>query len=101
MFGAGDGLLVTTATPVAGSGDVVATAIMIPATSATMPAMTPAASNRMVQEEAGAVPDPSSVKGVPLCGWTAADGIPSRRPVLVAAASAARISGVPGKLTKQ
>ncbi len=52
------------------TGAVEATAIMTPATIATMPPMAPPASPRMVQVEVGGIPDlgPSPVNGVPLCG---------------------------------
>ena len=91
MLGA-EGLVVAAAVPVVVGGREAATAIMIPATTATTPPMTPAASSRMVQVEAGAGPDagPSPVTKVPPRGldWHVAH--PFRRPPL-ATASPARI----------
>ena len=64
------------APPFALPADEVVVAIMIPATIATVPVMTPAASSNRVQVEAGAVSDagPSPVTGMPLWAgltWTA------------------------------
>jgi hypothetical protein len=75
------GLLFTAAAPVTGVADEAA-AIMTPATTATMPPMTPVTRNRMVQVEAGRVPGvgPSPAKrGASLVGWTGTGGIPCRR----------------------
>jgi hypothetical protein len=61
-----------------------AAAIMIPATIATMPPMAPPTSPRMVQVEAGRVPDvgPSPVTGVTLWGlhWHGRDPFPASGP---------------------
>jgi hypothetical protein len=61
-----------------------AAAIMIPATIATMPPMAPPTSPRMVQVEAGRVPDsgPSPVTGVTLCGlhWHGRHPFPASSP---------------------
>lgn len=80
------------APPFAGPADEVDVAIMIPATIATMPVMTPAASSTRVQVEAGAVPDvrPSPVTGMPL--WAGLTWARAAR----AATPGARVSGVPG-----
>jgi hypothetical protein len=69
-LGPGEGVAVAEAAaaapPFAGPADEVVVAIMIPATIATMPVMTPAASSTRVQVEAGAVSGagPSPVTGI-------------------------------------
>jgi hypothetical protein len=82
-LGPGEGVAVGAAPPFAGPADDVVVAIMIPATIATTPVMTPAASSTRVQVEAGAVPDvgPSPVNGMPLwAGLTWAARRPGRHP---------------------
>jgi hypothetical protein len=84
-LGPGEGVAVAEAVgaapPFAGPADEVVVAIRIPATIATMPVLTPTASNTRVQVEAGAVPDsgPSPVTGMPLwAGLTCAAHRPGR-----------------------
>jgi hypothetical protein len=96
-LGPGEGVAVAEAVgaapPFAGPADEVDVAIMIPATIATMPVMTPTASSTRVQVEAGAVPDegPSPVNGMPL--WAG----PAWARAVRAATPGARVSGVPGQ----
>ena len=69
-LGPGEGVAVAVgaAPPFAGPADEVVVAIVIPATIATTPVMTPTASSTRVQVEAGAAPDvgPSPVNAMPL-----------------------------------
>ena len=83
------------AAPGPGPADEPVVAITIPATIATMPVMTPTASNSRVQEDAGSVPDagPSPVNGAPSPGLGWYGGTPSGVQLLAAASRAVATPG--------
>src|SRR5262249_43684941 len=94
LDGVGEGVAVAEAVgaaPGPGPADELVVTITIPATIATMPVMTPTASNSRVQEDAGSVPDagPAPVHGAASLGLDWYGGTPFGVQLLVAASPAA------------